>query len=82
MYHKWETLQYVTPERVWRDAGYSVRRPSTEDDVYSLAMTSFTVCTSFGNHPIPYTITLLQSGPHGGIFVLRNYCKGHEGPYS
>ena len=41
-----ETLRYMAPERV-----SPLADPTKESDVYSLAMTSFSVCACFGNHP-------------------------------
>jgi len=50
--YKPETLQYMAPERfsgegntVW------VQGPSKESDIYSVAMTSFSVRSPLGNHP-------------------------------
>jgi len=44
------TLRYMAPEH-FSDQGYHfvVERSSRETDVYSVAMASFSVCTSFGN---------------------------------
>jgi len=46
-----ETLRYVAPERFSDDISSSVFNPTKESDVYSLAMTSFSVRASFGNQP-------------------------------
>ena len=49
MYHRQETLRYMAPERV-NAIGYvygDVQGPSKESDVYSLAMTLFSVCILF-----------------------------------
>ena len=48
---------------------FGVESPSMEGDVYSVAMTSFSVCTPFGTISLLYTIILLQSGHHRGISV-------------
>ena len=50
-FHELETLRYMAPERVSLESGPIVVGPSKESDVYSLSMTSFSVCTSFGNRP-------------------------------
>jgi len=42
----------MAPERITEALFYDrVLHGSEESDIYSLAMTSFTVCTSFGKHP-------------------------------
>jgi len=46
-----ETLRYMAPERISDGIFSGVADPTKETDVYSLAMTSFSVRTSFGNHP-------------------------------
>ena len=46
-----ETLRYMAPERASNDIHSSVVDPTKESDVYSFAMTSFSVCTYLGNHP-------------------------------
>jgi len=58
-HHQPETLRYIAPEctDVVR-GGYGIVDPSRESDVYSLKMTSFSVCTSFRNHPTHYSIQL------------------------
>ena len=48
--HGQEMLQYMAPERLPVVYTYGVA-PSKESDVYSLAMTAFSVCTPFGNYP-------------------------------
>jgi len=51
-HHQPETLRYMAPERISvRYDTFLVKAPSKSSDVYSLAMTVFSVCTSFGNHP-------------------------------
>jgi len=51
-FHQPETLRYMAPERVVEHTfGSFIVGPSKGSDVYSFAMTSFSVCTSFGNHP-------------------------------
>ena len=42
---------------------------SKESDIYAVAMTSFSVRTSFGTILLLETIFPLQLGPHGGIAV-------------
>jgi len=49
--HQPETLRYIAPERISDDISSPVAGPTRESDVYSLAMTSFSVCASFANHP-------------------------------
>jgi len=50
-FHHQETLRYMAPECIVHDWGtFVVHRPSKKSDVYSLAMTSFSVC-AFGNRP-------------------------------
>jgi len=50
--HEPETLRYFAPERIkMHRYDADVVGPSKESDIYSLAMTSFSVCTSSGNHP-------------------------------
>ena len=51
--HRQETLRYMAPERSSPyGVGFVVNGPSKESDIYSLAMTSFSVRASFVNHPI------------------------------
>jgi len=45
-----ENLRYMAPERISGVTSH-VASPTKESDVYSLAMTSFSVCACFGNHP-------------------------------
>ena len=49
-YHP-ETLRYKAPECFLDDYGIGVTSSSKESDVYSVAMTSFLVCTSVENRP-------------------------------
>jgi len=46
-----ETLRYIAPERTFDGFSSLMLGPTKESDVYSLAMTSFSVCACFGNHP-------------------------------
>jgi len=46
-FYQQETLRYMAPECI----PDGVKHPSRGSDVYSLAMASFSVCASFGNHP-------------------------------
>jgi len=51
-YYQPEALRYMAPERfLWENYSFVVRGPSKESDIYAVAMTSFSVCTAFGNHP-------------------------------
>ena len=44
----------MAPERTTVGGdGFLVDNPSKESDIYSVAMTSFSVCTSFGKHHDP-----------------------------
>jgi hypothetical protein len=43
--------------------------PSTESDVYSLAMTSFEVCPSTVSYRTIDPIAPFRSGPHGGAAI-------------
>jgi len=68
-FHKFklETVRYVAPEWIHRDAD----PPGKEGDVYSLAMTSFTVCfcpvvIQSNTQNNPHT---LLSGTHGGVAI-------------
>jgi len=45
-----ETRRYMAPEHISDDSAAPVG-PTKETDVYSLAMTSFSVRASFANHP-------------------------------
>ena len=51
-YHQLETLRHMAPERFSDRGTFLVGGSSRTSDVYSLAMTSFSVRTSFGN-PLP-----------------------------
>jgi hypothetical protein len=44
-------LRYVAPECLEEEPPITIKRPSKESDVYSLAMTSFKVCPSTTNDP-------------------------------
>ena len=46
-----ETLRYIAPERISRSTSSPVAGPTKESDVYSLAMTSFSVRACFAIHP-------------------------------
>jgi len=49
----------VAPEHIEDKGGfYWIANPSKESDVYSLAMTSFSVCTFVGNHLLDTIIPL------------------------
>jgi hypothetical protein len=41
----------MAPERFLGHFGRIIKGPSKESDVYSLAMTSFEVCSSVADHP-------------------------------
>jgi len=67
-YNQPETLRYMAPERTKGGGdGRWVSGPSKESDVYSLAMTSFSVRTSLEIILRLDTIASLRSGPHRGI---------------
>ena len=80
-YHQPESLRYMAPERM---LGYIpvVGDPSKEGDVYSLAMTSFLVCASFGTIILLEIIVPLQSDSNGGIALSWKYSGGHDHRYS
>ena len=73
-YHQPENLRYMAPERISvRDDVIWVTSSSKESDVYSLAMTSFSVRASVGNHPTTRyncPVTIRSS---------RGYCRITEG---
>ena len=49
-----QTAQYMAPECVsWQLGGQEPNRHSKESDVYSLAVTSFSVCSPGVNNPPP-----------------------------
>jgi hypothetical protein len=48
--HKLETIRYMAPERLSRNAPW-INHLSTKGDVYSIAMTSFAVRSSAVNYP-------------------------------
>ena len=51
-YYQPETLRCMAPEHfIAQGDTFLVEVPSQKGDVYSLAMTSFSVCASFGNRP-------------------------------
>jgi len=50
-YYQRETFRYVAPERIEDNLDfYWIANPSKGSDVYSFAMTSFSVCTLVVNH--------------------------------
>jgi len=56
MFHQEETLRYMAPECITVDRViFRPGGPSKESDVYSLAMTSFSVC------PLLETVPLLDA---------------------
>jgi len=58
----------MAPERISdRDAPFQVGRSSKVSDVYSLAMTSFSVCTLLDTILRLETIISLRLGPRRGI---------------
>ena len=50
-YHQQETLRCMAPERIKGSKRPVLFPPSKESDVYSFTMASFSVRTSFENHP-------------------------------
>ena len=51
-HHKPESIRYMAPEHFSQDTPSTIIiGPSKESDIYSLAMTSFEVCSSVLNHP-------------------------------
>ena len=61
----------MAPERFspLDDDRFYVVGPSKESDIYSIAMTSFSVCTSSGAILLLDTIVPLRSGPRRGSAV-------------
>ena len=73
-----ETLRYMAPERTPANTiGFLVDGPSKESDVYSLAMTSFSVCASLETNLLLDTTVSLRPGPHRGIALPRKESQGH-----
>ena len=64
-YDHLETLRYMAPERfAVKGYGISVTSSTKESDVHSLAMTSFSVRASVGNHPTTrynFSVTIRSS---------------------
>jgi len=61
----------MAPERFWRafTMPQVLGEPSKGSDIYSLAMTSFSVCSSLVNHHTTGVTTQLRSGPYGDITI-------------
>jgi len=77
-HHQQETFRYVAPECITvRGGTLRLGGHSKESDVYSLAMTFFSVCPLLETVLLLDTIVSLSSGPHRGIAVSRNQCQGH-----
>ena len=73
---KLENLRYMAPERLPEDFPTSypgMKRPSKEGDIYSIAMTSFKVCSPTVNHPylIPLPWARSSQGFYHTMAVIR-----------
>ena len=73
MYHRPETLRHMAPERFLNRPHTPplLERLSKDSDVYSLAMTAFSVCTLLETTLRLNTMVLLQSGLHRRIAISR-----------
>ena len=78
-----ETLRYMAPERFsYGGSPFLVEHPSKESDVYSLAMTSFSVCALLEIILLLEITLLFRSDPHGGIAVPWKKRAGDDHRYS